>query len=281
MLAMGILGLLRFLEVSMAATLAELRKKRHLSVSAIKCFLSCPRKYHLAYVERARADYYPAALALGSAWHAAIAGWLNDEVNDGSLDAQLGADLRERLRRDDIPILFDDADEDADGFIEHAVKMFNSFCASIPRPRTVLGTEIVFETEIAHPATGEVLPLPVVGAIDAVVVEEDGVGRLWELKTASKKWPSSGGATEFDPQVTLYRKAARELGYDGISLRVLVTTKTKEPQVQTLDVDRTDGDEGELAELFFDVYRAIEAGVSFRQRGWACRTCQYASSCRP
>lgn len=265
----------------MTATLSELRKKRHLSISAIKCFLSCSRKYHLAYVERARADYYPAALALGSAWHAAIAGWLNRDASDDALEEQLRDDLRERLRRDDTPILFDDANEDADHFIEHAVKMFKTFRESVPRPRTVLGTEIAFETEIAHPTTGEVLPIPVIGAIDAVAVEDDGVGRLWELKTAGKKWPSSGGATEFDPQVTLYRKAARELGYDGVRLRVLVTTKTKEPMVQTLDIDRGDGDEAELAELFFDVYRAIEAGVSFRQRGWACRTCQYASSCRP
>lgn len=265
----------------MTTTLAELRKKRHLSVSAIKCFLSCPRKYRLAYVERVRPDYYPAALALGSAWHGAIAAWLNGEADDHALDARLRADLRERLRRDDVPILFDDADEDADHFTEHAVKMFKTFRESIPRPRTILGTEIAFETEIAHPSTGEGLSVPVIGAIDAVVVEDDGVGRLWELKTASKKWPSTGGATEHDAQVTLYRQAARELGYDGVALRVLVTTKAKEPQVQTLDIERSDADEAELAELFFDVYRAIEAGVSFRQRGWACRTCQYAGSCRP
>lgn len=266
----------------MTATLSELRKKPHLSVSAIKCFLSCPRKYHLAYVERARrADYYPAALALGSAWHAAIAGWLNRDADDDALEEQLRDDLRERLRRDDVPILFDDANEDADHFIEHAVKMFKTFRESVPRPRTVLGTEIAFETEIVHPHTGAVLPLPVVGAIDAVVVEDDGIGSLWEMKSSAKKWSANGGVAVHDPQVTLYRKAARELGYDGVRLRVLVTTKTKEPQVQTLDIDRTDSDEAELAELFFDVYKAIEAGVSFRQRGYFCARCQYGSSCRP
>lgn len=240
----------------MAATLAELRKKRHLSVSAIKCFLSCPRKYHLGYVERARADYYPAALALGSAWHGAVAGWLNGEADVGALDATLRAELQERLRRDDIPVLFDDPEEDADRFTERAVKMFKTFREFVPRPKTVVGTEIAFSTAIVHPRTGEVLPVPVVGAIDAVVVEADGLGRLWELKTAAKKWPSSGGATEFDPQVTVYRKAIRELGYGELGLRILVTTKTKDPQVQILDVERGDGDETELAELFFDGNRS-------------------------
>ncbi len=263
----------------MTVTLSELRKKRHLSVSAVNTFLSCPRKYYLAYTEpRAPKDYFPASLALGSAWHAVVASWLNREAVDDALDERLREDLRERLRRDDLPILFDTPDENAEHFIEHAVKMFKTFRESVPRPRKVLGTEIPFETELVHPTTGEVLPVPVIGALDAVVIEEDDIGSLWELK-AGRKWAPD--RVEHDAQVTLYRKAARELGYDGVRLRVLVATKTKEPQVQALDIDRSDADEAELAELFFDVYRAIEAGVSYRQRGWACRSCQYASSCRP
>lgn len=263
----------------MTATLSELRKKKHLSVSAVTTFLSCPRKYHLAYTEpRAPRDYFPASLALGSAWHSAVASWLNREADDDALDEQLRDDLRGRLRRDDLPVLFDTPDESSEHFIEHAVEMFKTFRQSVPRPRQVLGTEIAFETELVHPTTGDVLPVPVIGALDAVVIEEDGAGAMWELKTGRKWAPDR---VDHDVQVTLYRRAARELGFEGVRLRVLVVTKAKEPQVQTLDIDRSDADEAELAELFFDVYRAIKGGVSFRQRGWACRTCQYASSCRP
>lgn len=279
MLVKGIAGLLHFFEDPMTATLAELRKKKHLSVSAVNAFLSCPRKYHLAYSEpRAPKDYFPASLALGSAWHAVVASWLNGEGDDAALDEHLREDLRDRLRQDDLPILFDTPEENAEHFIEHAVKMFKTFRQSVPRPVQILGTEIPFETALVHPTTGEVLPVPVIGALDALVIEEDGVESLWELKTGRKWTPDR---VEHDGQVTLYRKAARELGYDGVRLRVLVATKAKEPQVQSLGIDRSDADEAELAELFFDVHRAIEAGVSFRQRGWACRTCQYASSCRP
>lgn len=263
----------------MKQSLIELRKKPHLSVSAVKSFMQCGRKYTLQYKERVRPDYLPAALALGSAWHSAVAGWLENEADDEALDEQLRVDLRDRLRRDDLPVLFDDPDEDADSFIEHAVKMFKAFRESVPLPKKVLGTELTFETEIVHPTTGEVLPVPVIGAIDAVVVEDDGAGSLWELKTGKKKW--SPDQAEFDPQVTLYRKAARELGFDGVRLRLIVTTKARDPRVQTLDIERSDGDESELAELFFEVHRAIEAGIGPRQRGWACRTCVYSSSCRP
>lgn len=262
----------------MSESLIELRKKPHLSISAVKSWLQCPRRYALQYVERTRPDYVPAALILGSAWHAAVAGWLDKVADDETLDEQLREDLRERLRRDDLPVLFDDAEEDADRFVERAVAMFTAFRGSVQRPKKVLGTEIAFAIELAHPRTGEVLASPVIGAMDAIVVEEDGVGSLLELKTAKKKW--SPDQAEFDPQVTLYRRAARELGYDGVRLRIMVTTKAREPQVQVLDVARNDGDEAELAELFFEVHRAIEAGIAPRQRGWACRTCQYAGACR-
>ena len=261
------------------SALMELRKKKHLSVSALNTFLSCPRKYHLAYTEpRAPKDYFPASLALGSAWHSAVASWLNKTAEDAVLDEQLRNDLRARLRRDDLPILFDNPDETSEHFIEHAVAMFSAFRASVPRPKKVLGTEIAFETEIVHPTTGEVLPVPVIGALDAVVIEEDGIGSLWELKTGRRWTPDR---VEHDAQVTLYRKASRELGFDGVRLRVIVVTKAKEPQVQILDIDRSDADEAELAELFHDVYRAIEARTSYRQRGWTCRGCQHSSSCRP
>lgn len=263
----------------MPESLIELRKKPHISVSAVKSYLSCPRRYFLQYKERARPDYLPAALVLGSAWHIAVAGWLERTADDEALVEQLREDLRDRLGRGDLPVLFDAPEEDADRFVDRAVAMFNTFRETVSRPSTVIGTEITFATELAHPRTGEVLPVPVVGAMDAIVVEDDGEGSLWELKTAKKKW--SPDQAEFDPQVTLYRKAAREFGYDGVRLRIMVTTKAREPQVQALDVVRNDGDEAELAELFFEVHRGVEAGVAPRQRGWACRTCQYASSCRP
>lgn len=265
----------------MNQTLIELRKKKHMSVSALRTFLTCPKKYELHYVRRVTPDYYPAALALGSAWHSAVACWLDDaDADDAALDEQLSEELRGRLRRADVPVLFNDAEEDEDKFVGHAVEMFKTFRESVTRPKKVLGTEIAFETEVVHPSTGEVLPVPVIGAIDAVVVDEGG-GVLWELKTAAKKWPTSGGQTEHNPQVTLYRKAARELGFGNMPLRVLVTTKGRVPQVQVVNAERSKADEAEVAELFFDVHRAIEAGVSYRNRGFACAGCQYASSCRP
>lgn len=262
----------------MSMSLIELRRKPHTSISAAKTFLSCPRKYNFQYVVRAQPDFFPAALALGSAWHEAVAGWLDRTADDDALDEQLRDRIRQRLSRDDVPVLFDDEDENEERFIARAVEMFKTFRERVARPRKVLGTEIAFEMEVVHPRTGEVLALPVIGAMDAVVVQEDGRGALWELKTGKRKW--SADQVEFDLQTTVYRRAARELGYDGIDLRVLVTTKTKTPEVQVLDIHRNDADEAELAEVFFGVHRAVGAGVDHPVRGWQCRTCQYAGACR-
>lgn len=260
-------------------TLAALRKKPHTSVSALKTFITCPRKYRLQYIDRTRPDYYAAALALGSAWHESVADWLmKPEEDENILDEQLRERIRQRLRREELPVLFDDEDETEDAFIAKAVEMFRAFRQSTLRPKKVLSSELPFETGVIHPDTGEVLSVPVIGAIDAIVIDHEGRTALWELKTSKKKWSSD--MIEFDLQTTLYRKAARELGYPDVALRLLVTTKTKIPDVLNIDVERTDADEGELAEIFFGAERAIRAGADHPLRGWQCRSCAYASRCR-
>jgi CRISPR/Cas system-associated exonuclease Cas4 (RecB family) len=262
----------------MNPSLLELRKKPHTSVSAVREYLMCPRRYFLHYELGTRPDFRSAALALGTAWHEVLAAWLQGSSSSASELEEL---LRDRIRaglRGDVPVLFDDEDETEEQFLERAVVMLRAFVGSVPVPARVLGTELPFELSLTHPRTGEVLALPVVGAIDAVVMDGEGRGVLWELKTAKKKW--SADQAEHDLQVTLYKKAARELGFDGVGLRVLVTTKGTKPEVQVLDVERVARDEEELVEVFLGVHRAIEAGVDYPSRRWQCRGCAYAGACR-
>jgi hypothetical protein len=124
--------------------------------------------------------------------------------------------------------------------------------------------------------TGEIAAVPLIGAIDAIVVDE-GKTEVWELKTGKKKW--SADQMEYDPQPTAYVMAARELGYEDAEVKLLVTTKTREPDVQVERLVRRRGDESELAETVLDVLRAVRAGVDHRVRGWGCRSCGFASMC--
>ena len=60
---------------------------------------------------------------------------------------------------------------------------------------------------------------------------------------------------------------------------LLVTTKTKTPDVQVEHLVRHRRDEREFAEIAFGVHRAIGAGADHPIRGWQCRGCPYADAC--
>lgn len=258
--------------------LIELRKKPHTSVSAIKTFLSCPRKFHLQYVVKTQPAFRPAALVFGSTWHETIGVWLTDD-NAGmeQLRQHLRDGLTARLRGENN-VLFDDEQEDEGSLVDTAVRMLDAFITLVPRPEKTLAVEWAFQLELTHPVTGEVLPLPLIGALDAVVLE-GGRGAVWELKSGKRRW--SADQFEFDLQATTYGIAAREGGYDGVDLKFLITTKTAKPDVQRETVIRHRADEQELAEIVFGVRRAVEAGVTHPNRGWQCGTCAFAAACRP
>ena len=68
-------------------------------------------------------------------------------------------------------------------------------------------------------------------------------------------------------------------GADAVELTLLVTTKTKVPDVQVEHLVRHRRDEREFAEIAFGVHRAISAGAEHPLRGWQCRGCQYSDAC--
>lgn len=257
--------------------LSELRRGRHTSISRLKESLTCPRRYFLRHELKVTPDFRPAALALGVAWHAVVDEWLTRNATTEQLQDQLRDHLRAELVESDIPVLFDAEDENEGRFIDLALKMLRTFVARMKRPEKVLGVEVPFALELVHPATGEVLDVPVIGAIDALVVDQ-GRTALWELKTGAKRWSVDQCETEL--QISMYLHAAQEKGLVDPALRIIVTTKAALPTVQVADVSRTTADIHELIETFFSVSRGIAAGVDHPVRSWMCKSCPYASSCR-
>jgi CRISPR/Cas system-associated exonuclease Cas4 (RecB family) len=160
--------------------------------------------------------------------------------------------------------------------VDLGLKMLDAFILRVPRPEQVIDVERAFILELAHPVTGEVALVPLIGGIDAIVVDEGKVV-VWELKTGKKKW--SADQIEYDPQPTAYTMAARELGYGDVDVKLLVATKMAKPDVQVERLVRRRGDQRELAETVLDVLHAVKAGVDVRIRGWGCRSCAYAGVC--
>jgi CRISPR/Cas system-associated exonuclease Cas4 (RecB family) len=257
-------------------TLAALRAKPHTSNSQLKTFIQCPRKYFLQYIKGVIPAFRPLALVFGSAWHETVGQYLARPVPVDELRAHLRDGLVCGLDRDDVPVLFDEDEQDISTVIDVAMRMLDVFLARVPLPEQVHGVEMPFRLKLVHPVTGEVRPVPLVGALDAVV-EDRGRPVVWELKTGKKRW--SADQLDFDLQPTAYGMAARTLGYKDARLTLIVATKGKTPDVQVEQLVRHRREELELVETAFAVARAVKAGVDYPNRGWQCRTCPYALAC--
>lgn len=255
----------------------------YLSVSKIKTFLMCPRRYKLQYIEKLVPEFRSAALAFGSAWHAAVGHFLlgstgdtrvpNDELSD-----VFRASLERDLADDTVPVLFDDEESSFDELVKKAREMLEVFGREYALPDRVVSVEEPFVLELVDPATCEALDVPLVGAIDALI-ERAGKVLVMEVKSSKRKW--SADQIEFDLQTTAYIQAARRLRYDDAEAELVITTKATKPTLQVERLARHPRDDRELAELAFGVVHAVTSRVFHRARGWQCRSCAYAGACAP
>jgi putative RecB family exonuclease len=261
--------------------LSEMRKLPHISVSQLKTYISCPRRFRLHYIDNVEPAFRPVALALGTAWHTTIGHLLKTHSegkadSNGALHERLHVELAAELHADELPVLFED-DEPEQLFVDRAMRMLDAFLEKYELPHRVLGIEIPFSLELVDHEIGEALAVPMIGGIDAVVVS-NGTPTVLELKTGKRRWGEDQLA--FDLQPTAYQMAARHLGFGEPELELVLTTKGKEPTVQVEQFVRGEADERDLVTTAFSVLRAVDAGVDHPVRGWQCRGCQYQGACR-
>ena len=262
-------------------SLAQLRAQPHTSVSRVKSYLSCPRLHFYKYVEFLRPAFRNLALVFGTAWHETIGEHLLHSPRGGEVPLErLRAHLRDGLVRgvaaEDVPVLFEEEEQDIGMVVDTALRMLDAFVAQVSLPERVHGVELAFRLELVHPVTGEPHPEPLIGALDAVV-DEDGMPVVWELKSGKRRWTQD--ALDFDLQPTAYRMASRSLGHADAAVLLLVTTKAKTPAIQREVLPRHERDERELVDIVLSVRRAVQAGVDHPLRGWQCRSCAYAGVC--
>jgi putative RecB family exonuclease len=266
-------------------TLEVLRQKPHISVSSLKMWLSCPRKFRLHYIDRAQASHRSIALAFGHAWHELIGRvlWLHQkgrELRRTELRYHFAEALDREINADGPPVLFEDG-EDADVLVATAMRMLEALLQSVPLPERLLHVELPFRLDLFDPETGEVLPMPLIGAIDAVIEHDDAL-ELWELKSGKRRW--SQDAVLYDFQPTAYRMAMRATAGRSTSvsdprLKLIVTTKAQKPDVQVEELVRSRRDERDLMETAASVHRAVEAGCFHPVRSFFCAQCEFAEIC--
>ena len=248
-------------------------------MTKLKTYVQCPRQFFFRYIERVEPSFRPIALAFGSAWHETIGEHLTHAGSDNPMSREeLGDFFRDALENavhgEEVPVLFEDQ-EDLGQTVDLGIRMLGVYLDRVPPPEKVIGVEVPFSIELAHPVTGEIVRVPLIGSIDAFVIE-NGKPTVLELKTAKRSGGRSSWSSTFSRPLTRWAPGG---GFEEAELKLVVTTKTKKPDVQVERLVRHRGDERELAELAYGVLEAAAAGIDYRVRGWQCKNCAYADAC--
>ena len=262
------------------------------SISQLKEFAICPRRYQLHRVMGVEPAFVPVPLALGSATHAGI-GAMYTAMQDTGQVAPLDEVLQ--VFRDSwsvavagpVPVKIE---EDDTSPIDTGVRMLTAFHEHVvaAAPVKVVAVELPFAgVELHDPDTGEVLDEKLSGVIDLVIADnfepQNGVAVtsrniVVEHKTAARKWTRD--QLDHDFQVTAYQVAARQIGLgDDVGLRFQIVTKTKVSAVIVENVVRDQAAEVDFLRTATGVMRAIGAGAFWPVRSWACTSCQYSHAC--
>ena len=253
------------------------------SVSQVKAYLLCPRKYELHYIRGEQPAFVPVPLAFGSAFHEALAlfyGWQITHPAPPSVEelTEVFAAAWSKFEDDDVPLGGDDEDVVAESHLDKGAAMLRVFHAHAASElaEKVVAVELPFQVSLYDSSTGEELEEKLNGVID-LITDNEGRKVIVEHKSASKKWTLD--QLRYDHQVTGYQIAARELGMGDVGLRLQVLTKTKTPAMQIEYLRRDEQDEADFMATVVGVLRAIDVGVSYPIRGWQCRSCPFQSAC--
>jgi CRISPR/Cas system-associated exonuclease Cas4 (RecB family) len=230
------------------------RSALHVSVSQIKTYILCSKKFEYRYVLGADPEHMSPNLLIGSSVHKALEKYY--------CTVQAGAEVKES----DIVQSYSEA------FVRGAAEGPGVLLEEGQRLEDVeavgLGLVRTFLAQAQVPRVEEQL----VGYIDAVVKEADGRVVLLEHKTAARAW--SQDQLDYDLQVGIYQAAT---GADAVRLQVL--TKTKVPKLMLHDLVRSEQAQVEAVLVVCKVLVAIRAGAFWRNRGWQCKDCEYGQRC--
>lgn len=243
----------------------------HISVSQIRCFLDCPRKFRFRYVDHAPPERRSVHLAFGIAVHATIAFWLEErrDGRDGGLDRAL------RTFRADWASELSDPLVDLEGKDSAALGALGASLVSLFVQRfaeePVVQIEERVEATLVDTATGGTVPVPLVGYLDFA-----GDGWIAEVKTVSRKT----SPFEWSLQLAAYSYAVRERTGVRPRVRVIELVKTGEPRILVEELTLGDRDEAWFVEVASEVHAAANNNAFFPSPSFRCTTCEYRRRCR-
>jgi putative RecB family exonuclease len=255
-----------------------MRPPEALSASSVQLYLTCSLKWRFQYFDRLPRLSMSSSQAFGTSVHAAL-NWLHKARQGGGSPALV--DVLRVFEADwyaqtqvlgSQEIRFEDPG-DVPGLLHKGRELLSQYY-HLPSGR-VRASELSFTLPLVHPATGDVLDVPLRGFID--LVEEDDV--IVEFKTAQKAPPLSD--LPDNVQLTTYAYAYATLfGRPPKEIRKVALVRTKVAKIETQITGRAERDFAHLFHLGREVLNGIRSEVFIPNRGcWLCADCEYRQDC--
>jgi len=256
--------------------LTELRKKPHLSISAINTYIDCGLLYWFSRVEKLIPEFKTDVLVFGTVIHRILEIFYQGILEGYKVSL---ADLCEGFEKhwhDSVNehVRFT-KDNDFNSLLELGINALNIWYQSKPGENyRLLAVEEPFSFHIPG------VPLPIIGAMDLIEEDPSGTIIITDHKTPAKAMSEKD--VHQNQQLTIYQMAAKNNGYGDreIILKFDCLVKTRQPKFEPYYTTRTDEDEMRLIRKIQLVWEGISKGIFIpNDLSWKCINCAFASAC--
>jgi putative RecB family exonuclease len=253
----------------------------YISPSRLNCWIACPLKFKLRYLEGLRTPTTP-SLFVGKVVHAALEAYYRHRQLGITLDT---AELTQRILGSWGPAV--DAERmtfastaEEQALQRQSVELVGAYLAHVPKDETPQAVEVTLESPLVDPLTGEDLGIPLLGVVDLILDAEEGAV-ITDFKTSSRS--SEPLEVVHEIQLTSYAWLFRQASpwvEAGLQIRSLI--KTKVPKVEFHSYPARG--EAHFFRLFAVIREYLDVldsrRFSFRP-GFGCGMCDFANShCR-
>jgi len=258
--------------------LNELRKKEHLSASAIGTYVECSLLYKFSKIDKIPMEQKSDAMELGSTIHTTLEQYYQEKMIGEKL---LLKDIHEifqkawgKRAKDNLDIQFTKG-HDYKSLLMLGKDLLTVWHNKLPNDNyNIIGIEEAFSFKIPG------IELPFIGAMDLIEEDEAATLIVTDHKTSARAYSAS--EVDQNQQLTLYQMALKSMGYGNreILLKFDTLIKTKQPKFEQYWTTRSELDEHRLIRKANQVWEGIQKAVFIpNDLNWRCKTCSYKTAC--